>query len=390
MKKRYFFMILGISLLACALLGLTVSAEGETLPLTLTPALPRLVDGNEGSVANVTELKITSGTPMEHLYLMFYTAPSDFVLVANGVEKSVENSFLKRCVGLTKLFGAPLGEVTLRFPSQVGLLEIYAFGENLPDWVQLWEEPCEKADLCLMTTHADDEQLFFAGVLPYYAGEKGYEVQVIYFTDHVNEPLRRHELLNGLWKVGVTHYPVISPFPDLYSESEALAEQQFAYRGFDRRAVIGFQVEMLRRFRPLVVVGHDPAGEYGHGQHRLNSATLREAVNLAGKADQYPDTASQYGVWEVPKTYLHLYEENKIVMDWDIPLESFGGKTAFQVTQEGFACHGSQQYTWFRTWLTGNGSITRADQITTYSPCSYGLSAPLWGRTWPKMISLKI
>ena len=38
---------------------------------------------------------------------------------------------------------------------------------------------CEAADLMLCTTHADDEQLFFAGVLPYYVS-KGYDVQVVY------------------------------------------------------------------------------------------------------------------------------------------------------------------------------------------------------------------
>ncbi|MBR2615581.1 MAG: hypothetical protein IKC69_02765, partial [Clostridia bacterium] len=106
----------------------------------------------------------------------------------------------------------------------------------------------------------------------------------------------------------------------------------------------------------------------------LNSATLQTAVTLSGDATQYPDSAERYGVWEVPKTYLHLYKENKIVMDWDVPLSAFGGKTAFQVTQDGFRCHDSQQYTWFRRWLNGNaGEITKASQITTHSPCEYGL-----------------
>ena len=33
---------------------------------------------------------------------------------------------------------------------------------ELPDFVQIWNPPCEKADMMIITTHSDDEQLFFA------------------------------------------------------------------------------------------------------------------------------------------------------------------------------------------------------------------------------------
>ncbi|MBR3838033.1 MAG: PIG-L family deacetylase [Clostridia bacterium] len=370
---KYIWIFLAVALLVG---GLTVSAgaQGESLSLAASPNLSRLVDRNENTRAVTGEVTVNSATPMEGLYLLFFDTPTDFTLIVDGAECKIRAQFLREYVDLVYLFGEGKGSVTLRFDAQVSILEIYAFAGETPSWVQKWQEPCGKADLCLMTTHADDEQLFFAGVLPYYAGERDLAVQVIYFTDHKNEPMRRHELLRGLWTVGVKNYPVISPFPDLYSESEAAAAGQFASRGFSREAVVSFQVEMLRRFQPLVVVGHDPLGEYGHGQHRLNSATLQEAVNIAGDAASFPESAEIYGVWEVPKTYLHLYPEQPIVLNWDIPLAAFGGKTAFQVTKEGFACHDSQQYTWFRRWLNGNaGEITAASQIKTHSPCQYGL-----------------
>ena len=62
-------------------------------------------------------------------------------------------------------------------------------------------------------------------------------------------------------------------------------------------------------------------------------------------------------------------------MDWDTPLDSLGGKTPFQVTQEGFACHKSQHWTWFYKWIygTSDSPITKATQIRGYSPCRYGL-----------------
>jgi LmbE family N-acetylglucosaminyl deacetylase len=197
----------------------------------------------------------------------------------------------------------------------------------------------ERADLLALPTHADDEHLFFGGILPTYAGERGLAVQVAYMTNHWGERYRPHELLNGLWTVGVTAYPLIGPFADLYVTKESLSAAEQTY---GREAVLEFQVELLRRFKPKVVVGHDLAGEYGHGAHMLNAATLVDALALSGDETAYPDSAERWGLWETPKAYLHLYAENGIVMDWNLPLERFDGKTAYEMAVEGFARHRSQ------------------------------------------------
>ena len=62
-------------------------------------------------------------------------------------------------------------------------------------------------------------------------------------------------------------------------------------------------------------------------------------------------------------------------MDYDVPLEAFGGKTAYEVSCDGFACHESQHWTWFYKWIYGSeeNPITKASQIRSYSPCKYGL-----------------
>lgn len=100
------------------------------------------------------------------------------------------------------------------------------------------------------------------------------------------------------------------------------------------------------------------------------SQLLRQGVEAAEDPTQYSDLAECYGTWQVPKTYLHLWPENPVCLDWDHPLTHFGGMTAFQVsTGLGFACHKSQ---------TGGvtGYITaysQAGDIPKYSPCEYGL-----------------
>ena len=167
----------------------------------------------------------------------------------------------------------------------------------------------------------------------------------------------------------------MSDFPDLYSESfeDALA----AYRayGFVYDEFTEFITDVLRRFKPLVVVSHDVNGEYGHGTHLLCAAALMDAVGCAADESEFPESAGLYGTWETEKTYLHLYPENPIALDLDSPLSAFGGKTAFEVTQDGFAKHTSQHWTWFYGWIYGKDgqTVSRATDIKTYSPCYYGL-----------------
>ena len=141
----------------------------------------------------------------------------------------------------------------------------------------------------------------------------------------------------ALWCMGVRHYPVIGPFPDHYvlSLEEAVAS-------FGEEAVIQYQTELLRRFRPQVVVTHDRQGEYGHGAHRLSALAMEQAVLLAADPSYDPATAELYGVWDTPKLYLHMAEESPLVLDVDRPLAAFGGKTAFEVAWEAMMYHQSQ------------------------------------------------
>lgn len=284
------------------------------------------------------------------------------------------NGMLHRFLDLEEVFGTAPDAVMFSFEqgeARVAELRVFASGQ-VPDSVQRWEPPVEgETDLILFSAHGDDEQLFFAGLLPYYAGELDCQVQVVYLTDHSNNSRRRvHEMLDGLWAVGVRTYPVFGTYDDIYTDSLELAYQKYGYQKITEEELLKFVLEQLRRFRPKVVVGHDLAGEYGHGMHMLYADLLCKAVEISGDPEEYPELAEKYGVWDVPKTYLHLYEENPVLMDWDQPLESFDGKTAYEVTRDlGFPCHKTQwkSYAWF---FRGNRT---AAQIRQFSPCQYGL-----------------
>ena len=311
------------------------------------------------------------------LYIIFDETDTRFTVTdeTKGIVCTVEaEPYYHRFVDLTELFGETPTNVTLSFDDPVAINEIYAFTEGeVPSWVQRWQAPAEgEADLVLFSAHGDDEQLFFCGILPYYSQEMGYKVQVVYLTDHrENDPYRIHEMLDGLWNVGVRYYPVYHAYPDFIRLHEKNGTYDGFYaRGYTKEELIGYVVENLRRFKPSVAVGHDINGEYGHGMHMMYCDMLMEAVAISNDPESYPESAGKYGLWDTPKTYLHLYEENPIVMDWDVPLESFGGMTAYQVSKEiGFPSHASQllDFAWYYS------NYKTAAELPKYNPCYYGL-----------------
>lgn len=378
--------------------GLTVHAEtADYVDFAIEAEgfgrVQNITDGNRSTYSSCTEngsIIVSGEDGIAGIYVEFDRVPTEWVLTNNATGESVicgQYSFLHEYVNVEELLGECPESLTLEFEAGTVIADIYVLGPGeLPDLVQTWEPPCEQADLLLLTSHSDDEQLFFSGVLPYYAGERKLDVQVAYVVQHfeangVQNHQRPHELLDGLWTVGVKYYPIMSEFPDLYAESKnrevAFSQATKVYEsvGIAYTDFLSYIIECLRRCKPLVVVSHDLDGEYGHGTHVVCAQAITEAIVLAADEAQFPDSYERYGAWPVEKLYLHLYEENPIVMNWDVPLDSFGGKTAFEVSQDGFACHKSQHWTWFYKWMYGTAErpVKKATDIRSYSPCNYGL-----------------
>ena len=343
-------------------------------------SLTRLFDGRTMESTKIRKggsITLTHDSGIASVYLVFGTEYGEFTVTdeETGETKAAgENGYLHEFADLEAMFGYAPRQVTLFFDradAQLAELSVFTPGD-IPEWVQRWAPPVEgEADLVLFSTHGDDEQLFFAGMLPYYASELGYNVQVVYMTDHRNMTVRRcHEMLDGLWAVGIRHYPVFGSFGDYNSQSLSDAYRIYSQKGISKDDILSFLVENIRRFRPKVAVGHDLRGEYGHGMHMIYAEVLCQAVQISADETWFAESARLYGLWDVPKTYLHLYQNNRIIMNWDIPLESFGGMTAYEVTRDlGFPSHVSQlgYYSWYF-----EGKDTAA-AITEYSPCEFGL-----------------
>lgn len=342
----------------------------------------KLTDKNENSyitIKKADEITISNEENIYGLYIIYeLSSKPGHITIDNKNITIGENGFLHDYINLEN---TPSKTLNIQYNEDVKIGEIYILSKgDLPEYVEVWKQPLDSnTDLLLLSTHSDDEQLFFLGLLPTYVA-RGANVQVAYFTNHFDNPKRLHEQLHGLYTVGIRNYPIIGIVPDAYSESLNGAINNINKSNLTIDDVTNFQVEMIRRFKPSVIVGHDELGEYSHGQHILNTHVLKIALEKTNDKTYHQESYEKYGLWDTPKTYLHLYKENKMIMDYDTPLDYFNGLTAYEVSKKGYSKHNSQQWTWFTKWINGsNNEYTKSTDINKYSPNEFGLYKTLVG-----------
>lgn len=330
----------------------------ETEITSLQISVTKLLDNNIATHSNgeKAEIEISSATPMGGIYLKYNKAPAKGYL--NNSTEIASSGFLHEFIPLDGSTHAKLSFESV----DICDIFVYSVGE-MPQSVQMWQTGDNKTDILLCATHSDDDQLFFAGLLPRYAILSDANVRVAYFINHFDTHNRTHELLDGLWHCGVKNYPDISPFPDGYSESAEGAEAYLSSKGYSYEDILDFQSELLDKYNPKVVVLHDINGEYGHGAHMLNTKSFLDVCSTGDETQYTPE-----------KIYIHLYNQNQLYLDIDTPSDLLNGKTPFQISQEAFRYHKSQHWTWFYNWIYGkNSNITSSSQIKSYNPALYGL-----------------
>lgn len=312
---------------------------------------------------NATDtLEIYSPKSIKGVYIIYYLNAQIGDLSYDGHWQRIgNNGFLHEYIeieGQTNL-------IDLTYKNDVTIKEIFLFDQDVPAWVEKWNEAYEDADILLFPTHGDDEHIFFAGLIPKMIDD-GKKIQVAYFVDHSTWPVRFDEQLSGLWEAGLRNYPLFGIVPDAYSTSLNGAIKNLEKSKVSLDDATKYIVNAIRKFKPKVVVAHDENGEYGHGQHRLSTYVLENALKYLNDINY----ESEYEPFEPYKVYIHLYKENPIVMDYDIPLATFGGKTAFRVSMDALKKHESQKRTRWNEWQ----KLSNAKEINKkYSPLYFGL-----------------
>ena len=208
--------------------------------------------------------------------------------------------------------------------------------DYIPNAVQRWRETAEKWDLMLVSTHQDDEHIFFGACISEYV-TKGKEVGVVYMANCGRN--RYTEALDGLWAAGLSNYPVFLGMRDGIIDTKS-----GAYKYWDgEEVVVRALVEQIRKYKPEVVLSHDFDGEYDNSQHKVTAECVARAVECAADPQQYPESAQEYGAWQAKKLYIHLYENDEIVFDWERPMEGFSGLSGFDISKMCYSMHRSQQ-----------------------------------------------
>ena len=333
----------------------------EQLPLTADvdeTAAKHLLDGNYYSDYTFpadTTITLTAEEEISSLYIIFGSYPDEWTLRTEGGEQLCgQNGYLHEYISLdtpSKSIEISLGD------REVLIRDVYAFTDGyLPGFVQTWQTIEGGADILVFPTHYDDELLFFGGLIPYYSVVRGLRVQVAYMTSNYlttfsNYRFRPHEALNGLWVCGDHFYPMTNEVDDYECRSYWAAVNHYGEDTF-----VEFQVEMIRRFKPLVIVTHAEDGEYGHGAHMLTALSVERAVEAAADPEQFPDSAEKYGVWDTPKTYLHYYGPARDItwIGYELRSLELGWKSPFQVAQEAYRQHVTQQQ-WEGFYVYGYG-----------------------------------
>ena len=232
-------------------------------------------------------------------------------------------------------------------PFRISSLQLYEENEDISE-APVWEEPEAPVDLLLIAAHPDDELIWFGGLLPYYAGERGMKVLVASATA-LTEGSRQNELLAGLSVCRVRLYPEMGSFNDFQVKSIKAVEKRWG-----EGAAEAWCVSMIRRYRPRVVVTHDIRGESGHYQHQLlSNAVIRAVTELSADPSFDPESAEKYGTYVPQKLYIHRYRQNEIFMDWTQPLGHFGGESGASVARRAFDRHVSQYRTHYRIYTNG-------------------------------------
>lgn len=280
------------------------------------------------AVGDILTITAPGDIVTDTLILEWNKAPESFELRLDGESTLIENQ-----EGLLR-FNIPTGgaaRMTVRATgTEAGITEarVYAQG-RVPDMVEKWEIAGDKVDMMVIAAHPGDEFLFFGGAIPQ-AVLEGKSVLVVYMTDCGFE--RYAEAMDGLWAAGVTLQPVTlgmkNGAPRSYEDAVGMWGLEESYEAL---------VEVLRKYKPDVVLTHDVEGENGDEQHKLTSATLRRAVLLATDSGAYPASTEEYGVWDVKKTYIHRYEGNVLALDADAPIEELKGWSLREMTEMCFS-----------------------------------------------------
>ena len=230
------------------------------------------------------------------------------------------------------------------------IADISVYSGAVPAYVPRWESfDGSPVDLLVIAAHPDDETVFLGAPAATYMNSAK-TVVTGYMTQGASG--RRFEAEEACWLLGEKYAPTLRKAHDMMTNS---LESMERYWPLDK--AVGYIVELIRKYKPSVIVTHDRNGEYGHGAHIETSLATQLAFIQASDPMKFPESAEMYGIWKPGKLYLHMYEKDKITFALDTPLDTFSKKTVLEAVSAAFSRHQSQEAKGWTVESTGECSM---------------------------------
>ena len=275
--------------------------------------------------------KWDSPPPTWNLYT--YDADGKEILADSGGENCGRTEFAEVPASMSEYKKFKFVSTNPDIAFAISNISVYAGA--IPEFAPRWESlQGDRVDLLVIAAHPDDESVFLAAPALTYMNE-GKTAVTGYMTWGTAE--RRFEAEEACWMLGEKYAPTLRAAHDMMTNS---LESMERYWSLDK--AVEYVVELIRKYKPSVVVSHDVGGEYGHGAHMETSLATQLAFAQASDPTKFPESAEKYGVWKPGKLYLHMYSENKITFDLNAPLKKYNGKTLLEVATAAFQRHSSQ------------------------------------------------
>ena len=177
----------------------------------------------------------------------------------------------------------------------------------------------EQVDLMLILSGVSDELDMLGGLLPLYAGEHGIKTAVVYLgRDDGNQVQEAFRVLDAM---GLDVIPLFLQQEDHMAFD--INRVSYLWKGAQLKREV---TDLIHTYGPRVVVSCDPDDEQTRARARFTAQLVRDAVTRQ----------TTYSDLQVQKLYL-LSSVGGTALDGNVPLAVYGGRTALDVAEEGYA-----------------------------------------------------
>ena len=172
--------------------------------------------------------------------------------------------------------------------------EIFDSSDN-EDYVP-WSIP-EKPDLMFFFAHPCDESLYFSSLLYYYGHISKNIIQTVYFSSLNRSQM--HEAMQALKSFGINMQPIFLNNRYMFLEERYASKASLLWNTEEN---IQSTVQLLRKFKPTVVITHSSSGDGAEYMHSYVNDIVSESVRLSADQAHYSDSYKIYGSWAPSRT----------------------------------------------------------------------------------------